>query len=58
MKVISNEDGDFLIQFDIIRENDLPIPKKLFNLPSQIRDTPKQKLLLKNHHTDANKGKI
>ena len=57
MRVISNEDGDLLSQFDNINENDIPILNRLANLPVQIRDTPHQKMLIDNH-TDANKGKI
>ena len=40
MRVISNEDGDLLSQFDNINENDIPILKRLADLPVQIRDTP------------------
>ena len=57
MRVISNQDGDLLSQFDNINENDIPILERLQDLPPQIRDTPHQKMLIKNH-TDANKGKI
>ena len=57
LKVISKKDGDLLSQFDNINENDIPILKRLANLPPQIRDTPHQKMLI-NNHTDANKGKI
>ena len=57
MKVISNKDGDFLLQFDKIKENDIPVLERIVNLPPQFRDTPQQKMLL-NNHTDANKGKI
>ena len=57
MRVISNRDGDLLSQFDNINENDIPILKRLADLPVQIRDTPHQKMLIDNH-TDANKGKI
>ena len=59
MRVISNEDGVLLSQFDIINENDIPILEKLAvaDLPRQIRSTPHQKMLI-NNHTDANKGKI
>ena len=57
MRVISNKDGDLLSQFDNINENDIPILEQLADLPVQIRDTPHQKMLIKNH-TDANKGKI
>ena len=57
MRVISKKDGDFLSQFDNINENDVPVLKRLADLPVQIRDTPHQKMLI-NNHTDANKGKI
>ena len=57
MRVISNKDGDLLSQFDNINENDIPILKRLTDLPVQIRDTPHQKMLI-NNHTDANEGKI
>ena len=57
MKVISNKDGDLVSQFDIINENDIPVPEWLFILPPPIRDTPHQKMVF-NNHTDANKGKI
>ena len=56
MKVISNKDGDLLSQFDNINENDIPVLKRLVDLPPQIRDTPQQKRLI-NNHTDANKSK-
>ena len=57
MRAISNKDGDFLSQFDNINENDIPVLERLADLPPQIRDSPHQKMLIKNH-TDANKGKI
>ena len=57
MRVISNEDGDLLSQFDIINENDIPILEKLADLQPQSRYTSLQKMLIDNH-TDANKGKI
>ena len=57
LRAISNKDGDLLSQFDIINENDIPILKRLQNVPVQIRSTPHQKKLI-NNHTDANKGKI
>ena len=57
MKVISNEDGDLLSQFDNINESDISILERLADLPPQIRSTPHQKMLIDNH-TDANKGKI
>ena len=56
MRVVSNEDGDLLSQFDSINENDIPIFERLANLPPEIRNTPHQKML-KDNHTDANKGK-
>ena len=46
-----------LSHFDNINENDIPVLKRLADLPVQIRDTPHQKMLM-NNHTDANKGKI
>ena len=54
---ISKKYGDLLSQFDIIIENDLPVLKRLGDLPVQIRDTPHQKML-NNNLIDANKGKI
>ena len=57
MRVISNEDGDLLSQFDNINRNDIQILERLANLPPQNRDTLHQKMLL-NNHTDAKKGKI
>ena len=57
MRAISNKDGDLLSQFDNINEKDIPVLNRLADLPSQIRDTPHQKLLI-NNHTDANEGKI
>ena len=56
MKAISNKDGDLLSQFHNINENDIPILERIADLQPQIRDTPHQKMLLKNH-TDAKKGK-
>ena len=56
MKVISNKDDDLLSQFSNINENDVPILKRLGDLPHEIRSTPHQKLLIDNH-MDANKGK-
>ena len=57
MRVISNEDGDLLSQFDNIKENDIPILSTIADLPTQIQSTPRQKTLI-NNHTDANKGKM
>ena len=57
MKVISNKDDDFLSQFGKINENDLPLLKRLIDLPPQTGSTPHQKMLIDNH-SDANKGKI
>ena len=57
MRAISNKDGDLSSQFDNINENDISILERLQDLPVQIRDTPYQKMLIKNH-TDVNKGKI
>ena len=57
MRAISNKDGDLLSQFDNINENGLPVLERLADLPPQIRDSPHQKML-KNNHTDANRGKI
>ena len=56
MRAISVIDGDLKSQFDKINENVIPILERLANLPVQIRDTPRQKMLI-NNHTDANKGK-
>ena len=57
MRVISNKYGDLLSQFDNFNENDIPVFERLADLPPQIKSTPHQKMLMKNH-TDANKGKI
>ena len=57
MKVISNKDDDLLSQFGNINENDIPLLERLADLPTQIRDTPHQKMLIDNH-LDANKSKI
>ena len=57
MRVISNKNGDLLSQLDNKNENNIPILEKLANLPVQIRDTPRQKMLI-NKHTDANKVTI
>ena len=57
MRAISNKDGDLLSIFNNINENDIPVLKRLADLPVQIRDTPHQKILI-NNHTDANRGKI
>ena len=57
MKVLSNKDDDLLSQFGNINENDIPLLERLADIPTQIRDTPHQKMLIDNH-TDANKGKI
>ena len=56
MKVISNKDDDLLSQFDYFNENDKPILERLFVLTPQIRSTPHQKILIRNHF-DANKGR-
>ena len=56
MRVISNRDSDLLSPFDNTNENDIPVLKRLADLPVQNRDTPHQKMLI-NNHTDANKGK-
>ena len=57
MKVLSNKDDDLLSQFGNINENDIPLLERLTELPTQIRDTPHQKMLIDNH-LDANRGKI
>ena len=57
MKVISNKDGDILSQFDNNNENYIPILSRIAELPTQIRSTPHQKMLIDNH-IDANKSKI
>ena len=57
MKVLSNKDDDLLSQFGNINENDIPLLERLTYLPTQIRDTPHQKMLIDNH-LDANRGKI
>ena len=56
MKVISNKDDDLFSQFGNINENDIPLLERLVDLPSKIRSTPHQKMLLDNH-LDANKSK-
>ena len=57
MKVISNKDDDLISQFGNINENDIPLLERLAELPTQIRSTPHQKMLI-DKHLDANKGKI
>ena len=57
MRAISNKDGDLLSQLDNINENDIPILERLADLPTQIRSTPHQQMLIDNQ-TDAKKGKI
>ena len=57
IRVISNEDGDLLSQFDNISENDIPVLERLVASTPQNRDTPQQKMLI-NNHTDAKKGKL
>ena len=57
MRAISNKDGELLSQFDYIVENEIPILRRLADLPPQIRCTPHQRMLIDNH-TDANKGKV
>ena len=43
LKVISDKDGDLLSQFDIVNENDNPLPERLADLPPQNKSTPHQK---------------
>ena len=50
------KDGDLLSQFDNINEKEVPIFERIINLPTQIRDTPHQKMSI-NKHTDENKDK-
>ena len=57
MRAISTKDGDLLSQFDIINENDIPVLKRLADLPTQIQSRPHQKMLI-NNLIDANKFKI
>ena len=57
MRAISNKDGDLLSQFDKINDKNIPILERLADLPTQIRSTLHQKMLI-NNHTDANKGKF
>ena len=57
MKVILIKEGDLLSQNNNINEIDISVLERLLSLPSQIRDTPQQKMLI-NNHTDPNKGKI
>ena len=57
MKVISKRDGDLLSKFDHFIEIDSPTADRVANLPSQIRDTILQKLLI-NNLTDVNKDKM
>ena len=57
MELISNKDGDLLLQYDNINENDISVLSRIADSPPQIRDTPQQKLLI-NNHTDNNEGKI
>ena len=46
----------YYLKFGNINENDIPLLERLVDLPTQIRSTPHQKMLIDNH-TDANKGK-
>ena len=57
MRVISNNDGDLLPQFDYFNKNDITILDRFADLPPQIKSTLHQKMLI-NNHIDANKGKI
>ena len=57
MRVIANKNCDLISPFDNIIENDIPVLERLADLPSQMRDTPHQKMLI-NNHTDANKCQI
>ena len=57
MRVISDEDGDLLSQFDNITQNQFPILERLTDLPPQILSIPHHKMLI-NNHIDANKVKI
>ena len=57
MKVITNKDDDLLSRFGNINENDIKLLERLADLPPQIRSTLHQKLL-RDNHTDANKGKL
>ena len=43
MKVISNEDGDLLSQFDNINGNVIPVRERMADLLPQFRDTPHQR---------------
>ena len=45
---ISNKDGDFLSQFDIIKENDIAILSRIADLPTQVQSTPHRKKLVNN----------
>ena len=44
------------LNFGNINENDIPVLERLPDLPTQIRSTPHQKMLI-NNHTDANRDK-
>ena len=57
MKVLSNKYGDFLSQFDSFNGIAIPILERFADLLLQIR-SPLQHKIMKNKHTDANKGKI
>ena len=57
MKVVSNRDDDLFSQFGQINEIDIPLLERLADLPSQIRSTLHQNMLIDNH-TDPNKDKI
>ena len=53
--LLSNRDDDLLSQFGNI--NEIPLLERLADLPTQIRSTPHQRMLIDNHN-DPNKGKI
>ena len=57
MRVISTKHDDLLSQFGNNNENDIPLLERITDLPTQIRDTPHERML-KDNHPNANKSKI
>ena len=43
MRLITNKDDALLSQFDNIKENDIPVPERLADIPPRIKSTPHQK---------------
>ena len=58
MKVILKKIVIYYLNLILLTNIDIPILERLNNLPPQIRDTPQQKMLGNNHHTDAHIVKV